>query len=147
MVSIRAEMKGIGGGFQICWNFLYKAKLNFSGCKICFKYVIFWGSNLTCNFPSAKLIHIWQLSLITIDWLAKSSVFEDIGNFIKSRHFFYNNEKSKKCHNSENYQEFVILIAACRPCLNYRYTDAPSVTGTFPAGFFPEVFSPRFFPR
>ena len=45
------------------------------------KYV-FWGSYLT-NFPSAKSIHIWQLSLMTIEWLAKSRVLE---SFLKKRH-------------------------------------------------------------
>ena len=99
-------MKGIGGGFQIICismnivvNSLFTAKLHFSGCKIWVKYVIFWGSYLT-NFPLAKSINICQLSLNTIEWLAKSRICENIWNFHGNRHFceihktFLRNQKS-----------------------------------------------------
>ena len=84
MVSIRAQMNGIGGRFQnihaFLWTFckfLIQIKFHFSGDKIWFEYAIYWGSYLT-NLPLAKLIHICQLSLNTIELLAKSEVFENI---------------------------------------------------------------------
>ena len=55
--------------------FLFPAKLHFSGCKIWVKYVVFWGSYLT-NFPMAKLIHIRNVSLNTIELLEKSMIFK-----------------------------------------------------------------------
>ena len=62
MGSLNAQMKDIGSGFHAFYEFvdtfLFTAKLHFSGAKS--------GSNMSSfvtNFPLAKSIHIWQLSL------------------------------------------------------------------------------------
>ena len=57
--------------------FLFTTILHFSWGKIWVKYVVFWGSYLT-KFLLAKSIHIWQLSLDIIKWIAKSRVFKNI---------------------------------------------------------------------
>ena len=69
------------------------------------------------NFPVAKSIYIWQLSLKTIEWLAKPRLFDNIWNFIRNR---YSSEisliihkKSNKCHNSKTITNYKILIALC----------------------------------
>ena len=102
--SIRAQMKSIGGGSQIiyaylliCCNFfIYNKIILFEGqhhkkFNICiFKYwsnvFIFWERYLI-NFPLAKSILIWRLYLNTIELLAKSRVFENVGNFLENSHF------------------------------------------------------------
>ena len=66
----------------ICCNFFIHSKITLLGGKIWVKFVIFSGRCLT-NFPSAKSIHIWHLPLNTIEWLAKSEVFENTWIFVK----------------------------------------------------------------
>ena len=87
-----AEMKGIGGEFQIIYKFLWiycnfsiSSKITLFGGKIWVKYVIFSGRYVT-NFLLAKSIHIWQLSLNIIELIAKSRVFENNWIFLKNKH-------------------------------------------------------------
>ena len=68
-ISMRAQVRGIGGRFQIiyafiwiCWNFFIRSKIRLFGGKIWVKYDLIWSSYFT-NFPLAKFIYIWILLL------------------------------------------------------------------------------------
>ena len=119
-------MKENSGTFQnlnaflwICSNFLIYSKITFSECKICVKYLVFCRSCLT-NFPLAKLVHLCQLSLNTIERVAISRVFENIWNCLKNRDFCEILLKNQKgdIYNKKNIKNIEILITACQPALD-----------------------------
>ena len=95
--SMRAQMKGIGGGFQIIYAFLWiyweifysQQNYTFPGVKKKKRQNYTFERASRPTIKSAKSVHIWQLSLNSIEWLAKSRVlkrfeiFWKIGMFVK----------------------------------------------------------------
>ena len=98
--------------YEFIATVLCTAKLHFSGGKIWVKYVIFCRSYYT-NFPLSKSIHIWQLFLNIIEWLAKLRVFEVVWKIGLIVICHLKLPKNKKCRNSKIIKNFEILIIAC----------------------------------